>query len=194
MARFYERYGEIDVPGKAKIRPSASGFILVEVVRAVQRDGVLMTVLATVVVLIILFIYVRSPLKVLLIFAPLLVGLSWTGGVMALFGIRLGLYNMLVLPMLLGVGIDTSIHLYHAYHEHGPGSLGHVMRTSGVAVVIASLTTGVGFVGMLFVSHDGLRSIGILAVVGITACLIGTLLTMGLMFGLGEARRGPVKR
>jgi len=194
MERFYDRYGEIDVPGKGKVRPSASGFILVEVVRAVQRDGVLMTVLATVVVLIILFIYVRSPFKVLVISAPLLVGLSWTGGVMALFGIRLGLYNMLVLPMLLGVGIDTSIHLYHAYHEHGRGSLGYVMRTSGVAIVIASLTTGVGFVGMLFVSHDGLRSIGILAVIGITACLVGSLLTLGLVFGLGEARRSLDER
>lgn len=190
MERFYEEYGEIDVPGKGKIRPSASGFILVEVVRAVQRDGLMMTVLATGVVLLLLFVYLRSPAKTIVVFAPLLVGLCFTGGVMAVAGIKVGLYNMLVLPTLLGIGVDASVHLYHSYSEHGPGSLRHVMGTTGVAVVIASMTTGVGFVGMIFVSHNGLRSIGILAVIGIAACLAGALLTLSLIFGLKERLAG----
>jgi predicted RND superfamily exporter protein len=120
------------------------------------------------------------------VFLPLLVGLTWTGGVMALLGIRIGLYNMLVLPTLLGIGIDASVHLYHAYHEHGPGSLRHSLKTTGVAIVIAAATTGVGFVGMTIVSHDGLRSIGILAIIGIAACLAGALITLPLLLALGE--------
>ncbi len=190
MEQFYEQYGEIDVPGNGKVRPAASGFILVEVVRAVQRDGILMTCVATVVVLLLIFVDLRSLRRALLVFTPLLVGLCWTGGIMALMGIRIGLYNMLVLPTLLGIGVDASIHLYHAYREHGSGSLKHTMRTTGAAVVIASATTGVGFIGMTFVSHDGLRSIGILAVIGIVACLAGALLTLNLLLALGETFNG----
>jgi predicted RND superfamily exporter protein len=189
MEEFYEEWGEIDVPGKGKVRPSASGFILVEVVRAVQRDGILMTCVATAVVLVLLIVDLRSLFKALFVFAPLLVGLCWTGGLMALLGIKVGLYNMLVLPTLLGIGIDASVHLYHTYREHGPGALRHALRTTGVAVVIASATTGVGFVGMTFVSHDGLRSIGILAVIGIAACLVGALVTLSLLLALGETFR-----
>jgi len=189
MEIFYKEFGKIDVPGKGKVRPSASGFILVEVVRAVQRDGVLMTSIAAGVVLILLLIDLRSPIRTLVVFAPLVVGLTWAGGVMALWGLRIGLYNMLVLPTLLGIGIDASVHLFHAYREHGPGSLRHVLGTTGVAILIAAATTGVGFVGMTIVSHDGLRSIGILAVIGIVTTLAGALITLPLLIALRESLR-----
>ena len=153
----------------------------VGVVRAVQRDGWLMTIVATFVVLLILFIDLRSFKTTMLVFIPLAVGLCWTAGLMALFHIKIGLYNMLVLPTLLGVGIDASVHFYHAYKEHGPGSLKHVFGTTGVAIIIAAATTAVGFTGMLVVAHNGLKSIGILAVLGIIACLAGALITLPLL-------------
>ena len=187
MAAFYDEYGEIKVPGKGVVRPSASSFILVEVVRAVQKDGMLMTVVATGVVLLLLLIDLRSIRKALFVFFPLVVGLLWTGGLMALLGIRVGLYNMLVLPTLLGVGIDASVHLYHSYTERGPGSLRISLKTTGVAIFIAASTTGVGFVGMTIVNHQGLRSIGIMAIIGIGACLAGALTTLPLLLALRES-------
>ena len=138
-------------------------------------------------VLLLLLVDLRSFSKALLVFAPLLVGLCLTGGMMAVLGIRIGLYNMLVLPTLMGIGIDASVHLYHAYREHGPGSLRHALTTTGVAVVIAAATTGVGFVGMMIVSHKGLQSIGVLAVIGILACLLGALITLPLILSLFES-------
>jgi predicted RND superfamily exporter protein len=41
---------------------------------------------------------------------------------------------------------------------------------------------------MLVVSHNGLKSIGILAVIGIAACLAGALITLPLLLSLGEKR------
>ncbi|MDJ0762455.1 MAG: MMPL family transporter [Myxococcota bacterium] len=189
IERFYEAYGSIDVPGKGEVRPSASGFIMVEVVRAVQRDGWLMTVAATAVVLVLLLLDLRSLKSALMVFAPLIVGAAWTMGIMAIFDIRIGLYNMLVLPTMLGIGVDASVHLYHAYREHGPGSLGYVLKTTGAAIAVAAATTAVGFVGMLVVSHAGLRSIGILALIGIGATLTAALVTLPLELALGETMR-----
>ena len=187
IAAFYDEYGEIEIPGKGVVRPSAPSFILVEVVRAVKKDGILMTIVATGVVLLLLLIDLRSIRKALFVFVPLLVGLLWTGGLMSLLGIRVGLYNMLVLPTLLGVGIDASVHLYHSYTEHGPGSLLQSLKTTGVAIFIAASTTGVGFVGMTIVNHRGLRSIGIMAIIGIGACLAGAMTTLPLMLALKES-------
>lgn len=189
METFYDRFGRIELADGKEVIPSSSGFILVEVVRAVQRDGWLMTVAATGVVLLCLLVDLRSFKRALFVFLPLLVGLLWCAGLMRLLGIKLGLYNMLVLPTLLGVGIDASIHLYHAYREHGPGSLRHVLTTTGKGIVVAAATTGVGFVGMTIVSHQGLKSIGILAVVGIVATLAGALITLPIMLAFRESLR-----
>ena len=181
IAEFYDHYGAIELPGGGVVHPSSTGFILVEVIRAVQDDGLAMTLGAVVVVLLILLVDLRSVRRTLVVFLPLFVGLIWTAGIMAAYNIRIGLYNMLVLPALLGVGIDASVHLYHALREKGQRELFQVLRMNGGAVLIAGLTTGAGFVGLTIVSHLGLRSIGILAVIGIVACLAGTLLTMPLV-------------
>lgn len=188
MEKFYEVYGTIDVPGKGAIRPAASGFIMVEVVRAVQQDGLRMTLAAIVVVFLLLLIDLRSPKKALVVFAPIIIGATWMASIMAFFDIRIGLYNMLVLPTLLGIGIDSSVHLYHAYKEHGPGSLPYVLRTTGVAIAIAAATTAVGFAGMLVVSHAGLKTIGILAIIGIATILLSTLIVLPLSLSFMESR------
>ncbi len=186
MEGFYEVYGTIDVPGKGEIRPSASGFIMVEVVRAVQRDGWLMTIVAIGVVFLLLLLDMRSLKKTLIVFVPLLVGVAWTIGIMGIFDIRIGLYNMLVLPTMLGIGVDASVHFYHSYREHGPGSIRYVLNTTGTAIAIAAVTTAVGFTGMLIVNHDGLRTIGVLALVGIGATLAAALTTMPLILAFNE--------
>lgn len=190
MADFYDRFGLIDVPGGKQVRPTASGFIMVEVVRAVQRDGVMMTVVASLIVLLLLFADQRSLKRVALVFFPLLLSLLWTAGIMGGFGIKLGLYNMLVLPLLLGIGVDTSVHFYHAYLEQGAGSIRSVLKTTGMAIFVSSATTAVGFVGMMMVSHNGLRTIGNLAIIGISVTMLGSLLILSTLLALGEARRG----
>ncbi|MBN2341153.1 MAG: MMPL family transporter [Deltaproteobacteria bacterium] len=187
MARFYDEFDIINAPGVGKVRPTASGFILVEVIRAVQRDGVMMTIVASIAVLLLLLLDLRSFKGALITFVPLLIGLTWTAGMMHLLDMKLGLYNMLVLPMLLGIGIDASVHLYHSYREFGAGSLPYVFRTTGIAVFVASATTGVGFVGMMIVSHNGLRTIGNLAIAGTVTSLVGSLLTLFVTLSLFES-------
>jgi len=191
---FYEKYGTIDVPGRGQVMSSSSGFILVEVVQAVKRDGWLITVAALAVVLFVLIADHRSVKKAAIVFIPLLVGASWIALIMVFFDLKLGIYNMLVLPTLLGIGVDASVHLFHSYEEHGPGSLKYVMKTTGSAVVIAAATTGVGFAGMMVVSHAGLRSIGILAFVGILATLAAALITMPLLLRLVESLKARTGR
>jgi predicted RND superfamily exporter protein len=185
--QFYERFGVLALPGGGQVRSAASSFILVEVVRAVQRDGRMMTVAASLAVLLLVFLDLRSLGRTLIVFAPVAIGMCWSAGLIALFGLKLGLYNMLVLPLLLGVGVDSSIHFYHSYVERGPGSLGLVLRTTGKGIAVAAATTGVGFVGMMIASHAGLRTIGQLAVLGIAGCLAATLTVLPLLLALGEA-------
>jgi predicted RND superfamily exporter protein len=103
---------------------------------------------------------------------------------MALTYERLGLYNMVVLSTIVGAGIDASVHLFHAYKEQGPAALKQVVLRTGLAVAAASITTAVGFAGMAFSYHGGLASIGRLAFIGITACLLAALTVLPSCFAL----------
>ncbi|MCK9523221.1 MAG: MMPL family transporter [Proteobacteria bacterium] len=194
MSEFYDEFGSLDIAGIGHVHPSASGFILVEVVRAVQRDGVMMAIFSLMLVLVVLFTGFRKLSSVALIFIPLLSGLIWTAGIMGFFGIKLGLYNMLVLPLLLGTGIDASIHIFHSYSERGPGSIKRVLKQTGFAVLVSSATTAVGFVGMAVASHLGLRSIGTLATIGISVCLVSALTILPVLLLLKERRNAALHR
>jgi hypothetical protein len=100
------------------------------------------------------------------------VAIVLTVGMMVVFGIKLGLYNMVVLPTVLGTGIDGAIHMYHRYLEEPDRNLWVVLRTTGLSVVASSVTTLAGFIGLVFVSHKGVNTIGGMACAGIFASLI----------------------
>jgi hypothetical protein len=75
----------------------------------------------------------------------------WIAGLMALFDIRLRPYNVIVIPVVLGVGIDGAIHLYHRYRS--VRCLRRLMRTTGLTVTASSWTNAAGFVGLQFVAR-----------------------------------------
>jgi predicted RND superfamily exporter protein len=67
------------------------------------------------------------------------------------------------------------VHLVHRYREAGPGSLRAVLRSTGEHVTMGALTTMIGFSGLLLSFHPGLRSIGLLALIGIGTTLLAAL-------------------
>ncbi|MBH22984.1 MAG: hypothetical protein CMH57_00725 [Myxococcales bacterium] len=154
---------------------ASSGFILADVIRTVKEDAFRLMPITFVVILLILLIDLRSIKGALVCLSTMAVALLWTIGGMVLFDIRLGLYNMIVLPMVLGTGIDGSIHIYHRTLEMGTHRILYVLKTTGLSVVAASLTTLAGFAGLLVVLHKGIKSIGDLAVVGILATLLAVI-------------------
>jgi hypothetical protein len=108
---------------------------------------------------------------------PLGVGVLWMLLVMGVFGVKLSFYNMVVLPAILGIGNDAGVHIVHRYREEGPRSLWTVLRSTGEHVTMGTLTTAIGFGGLLLSFHPGLNSIGTLAAIG-----LGTTLAAAIIF------------
>lgn len=106
---------------------------------------------------------------------PLVIGLSWTFAIMILFDIKLNFYNLVVLPAILGIGNDNGVHLAARYLEEGKNSMWEVLKSTGQHISIGSLTTMLGFAGLLFTHHPGLYSIGLLAVIGIGMTLLSAV-------------------
>lgn len=128
-----------------------------------------------IVVFILIFISFRSFRWTLIALIPLLVGLLWLFGILLVFGLKFNFYNLVVLPAILGIGCDNGVHLAHRFRDEGKRNMWEVLSSTGQHITIGSLTTMMGFAGLLFTNHPGLNSIGIMAVVGIGMTLITAL-------------------
>ncbi len=72
----------------------------------------------------------------------------------------------------LSISVDSVIHLYHRRMELGAGKIPELFRTTGSAVLTGTLNNAFGFVGLCFVSHKGMQTIGFLATLGIGAGIV----------------------
>lgn len=140
----------------------------------VQKDGPFILGAAAVAVFAMIWVSLKSLRRTLIVTGPLYLGMTCLFGAMWLTGVKLNFLNVVVLPNLLAIAVDNSVHLYHRYEEEGPGSLGHVVRHTGFAAVVATLSNAAGYGALLIAHHEGLRSIGVMALLGVTCTFIGT--------------------
>lgn len=150
--------------------------ILAWVTRLVLEDGPRLLLLAVGVVIGFLLIDFRSGKKTALVFLPLAVGMFGFIAMMRLGGIELNMFNLIVLPSVIGIGIDNAVHIYHRYASEGPGSAPLVVKQTGVAAFIASSTTAVGFGSSLISHHTGLQQLGATALIGIAMTFIAAVI------------------
>jgi len=157
---------------------ACSSFILSDVIAMVQQDGARLAVSVSVALVVILALFTRRLVPTLILAGSFGCAALWTAGVMGLLGIRLGLYNLIAIPVVLGVGIDGAIHLYHGRRALGSDGLARNLLTTGKLVTASAFTTIAGFSGLWFVSHKGLQTIGILAGIGVGLSWLAVMLML----------------
>jgi predicted RND superfamily exporter protein len=121
--------------------------------------------------------------RTLIVLAPPAVGFLWFLSILRLLGIPINPYSAQVFPLLIGISISGSLHLWHQYRERSTGSVGLILRQTGPIVSVASITVIVCFSGLLFSSHPGLRSMGLVAVIGMLSLLLAHLTIFPLLVG-----------
>jgi hypothetical protein len=142
------------------------------------------------VVFFVILLSLRSLKKALLVTGPLFLGMTCLAGGMYLFDVQLNFINAVVLPNLLAIAVDNSVHLFHRYEEEGPGSLGKVVRHTGFAAVVATLSNAAGYGALLVANHQGLRSIGQIALLGVVCTFMGTTVFFPALLALLERWKG----
>lgn len=126
-------------------------------------------------VAVVVWLDLRSVRATLACLAALCLGMAWTFGAMALFGVPLNLANFFGVPMLIGFGIDSAVHIVHRARETGHArDLGATRR----AVTLAAATTAIGFGTLCVAQHQGLQSLGWLMVIGSACCLAAAVWTL----------------
>lgn len=188
---FRSDIGQITTGSGKTFYAASSNIIVAEMLTMITREGRVAVGLSLLVVLFIVSLQFRSLKRGALVVSPLIAGLVAMGGVMAVFGMQLNIFNLVVLPSIVGIGVDSGVHVYHRYVGEGPGSLPLVLKRTGLAVTMATLTTMVGYSGLLPASHPGLVSIGKLAIVGLGTTLVSAVVLFPALLQVLEDRRAP---
>ena len=161
---FLEEIQRIE-PDHAGIVPSWD-IMLREIVGDLPRlMGLIMAAVALLVV-----VDLRSIKGTLLSLTPLAVGLVWTLGVIALIDEPFNILSVISVPILVGIGLDNGVHIYHRIRHEG--AVGPALVHTGKAVLLTTLTTGIGFGSLTLSIHPGLYSLGLITSIGIFACLL----------------------
>ena len=140
-----------------------------ESMKSMARSFTMQSVLATLLVTVILWVDLRNAREVFAALLSLAIGVAWSVALMALCGASFNLANFFAVPILIGLGIDSVIHMTNRAHE---GGLDHGFGITRPAVIVTALTTILAFGALVFAHHQGLRSLGIALSVGSVTCLL----------------------
>lgn len=185
--QFSDDVGTVTTVDGTVYHAGSTSLVAADMLRLMQREAPLMVGL-TLLMIVGFKLFVLQKLRwVLLALLPLAASFLWMFGLMVVLGLKLTFYNLVVLPTVLGIGDDSGIHLVHRYREEGRGSIRRVLRSTGEHITISALTTMVGFGGLLFSMHPGMRSIGEVAVLGIGLTLVAALVFLPALLAWMEA-------
>jgi len=171
--QFYDDAAAVSVNDKT-FYSASEGFIFVEMIALMKSDAIKAITLVTLTTAVLIFLFLRSFKGTVITLLPPLMGVLLTVAIMGFYGPNLSIMNMVILPSLIGIAVDNSVHIYHRYEEEPDSSIAQIMNTTGRAAVLTTLTTLIGFGGMITASMGGLRSMGLLAIIGFLSCLLMT--------------------
>ncbi|MDQ3281443.1 MAG: MMPL family transporter [Acidobacteriota bacterium] len=134
--------------------------------RIVRADAIRSTILGLVFVIAIMAVSFRRVLPASLTFVPFLAGMIAMLGLMAIGGLEFNFMNIFVGLMIIGCGTDYAVYILHR-HAEDPSAFGTSAHETGKAVVMAALTTVVGYGSFALSHYPGLRSIGYASFFGI---------------------------
>jgi hypothetical protein len=136
-------------------------------------------------VLAFLLISFRSIRYTLLAIAPLVIGLVWMLGIYPLLGFKINIINIVVIPLVLGMGIDFGIHLAHRFQVEQ--DIHTVYTYTGKAVFLSAFTTMIGFGSLgLIGKFPSIASMGVVLFFGIASCLAAAMLVLPALLSYGN--------
>lgn len=119
------------------------------------------------------FLHFRSVGKVVLALLPVGIGTIWMAGLMGWFRIPFNPANVMTLPLVIGIGVTNGIHILNRFAEERNPSI--LAKSTGKAVLVSGLTTVAGFGSLMQAEHQGIASLGIVMVLGVSGCMIAAL-------------------
>jgi len=159
---------------------------IVEFGRATVRSLQQALISAVVAIAVLLWVMWRRATEMLLVMAPLVLGALLTCAAVAILGVSFNFANVVVIPLLLAIGVDSGIHIVHRADIGSEGEGGLLGTTTARAIFYSASTTIASFGSLAFSSHRGISSLGVMLFFGLIFMLVSTLVVLPALI---EGRR-----
>jgi hypothetical protein len=176
----------------ATIAPNATGRPAVEagIGRIVVETFRIAIGLAMVCVFLLLWSALRRVGDAFVAMLPITLAALITTAFGVLAGVPFNMTNVVVIPLVLGLGVDSGIHVLTRFRHDG--SMERMMESSTPrAVMLSALTTLASFVSLTVSEHRGIRSLGLLLSVALLALLFCTLVLLPAWISWRAGARRP---
>ena len=167
-------------------RASGSSVVIFEagntVVGAFWKAGAISVSLISVILIVVLKRFVSA----VLVFVPLVLAALLTVAASTIFGLPFNFANVIVLPLLFGLGVAGGIHLVVREREKGGGAF---ETSTPRAILFSALTTIGSFGSIALSSHPGTSSMGLLLTISISLSLACTLVVLPALMNVWPAAK-----
>lgn len=174
-----------------KIMPEATGRPVLDlgIGEIVIRAFATAISIAVAAIFVILLVTLRSVVDAVLVFIPLAMTALATLAFSVLADLPLNMANVVVIPLIFGLGVDNGIHIVKRFHQSR-----HVAElvnsSTPKAVFLSNLTTLGTFFALVFSTHQGIYSIGILLTVALVCLMTLTLVSLPALLAAFSHPRG----
>jgi len=148
------------------------------------KDLQLTSIIAFVLVIALFILSFRMWTSPLLAGVNLIIGIIWAAGFGAIFLDSLNIFTQMFAVILIGMGIDYSIHIISIYNEmryRGESmteAIKSTMLKSGAGIITSGLTTASAFFTLMISNSRGMKEMGLILGVGILSCMFSSLLVL----------------
>ena len=95
--------------------------------------------------------------------------------------------NMVVLPIVLGTGVDNGVHIFHRYRENG--NIWMAVLKTGPAAFAMSFTVALGWSVLFAAKYNGLKTMASIAVIGIMMTYLASVTLMPALTYLLQSKQ-----
>ena len=171
--------------------PTATGtpVIITEAGRVVVSSFLKASVIAFTLITLVLILILRRLTDVLMVLVPLALAIVYTGATSVLLGLELNFANVIVLPLLLGLGVSGAIHVVMRRRAMDEAGAQSGIASTKRAVFFSALTTVASFGSLAISPHLGMASMGMLLTVAILWSLVCNLVILPALFALFDPAR-----
>lgn len=189
LFRWAASYSRTELADGSVVLGSGAAVIYADMWRAVLTDAPKAGVAALVATLLVVLVAFRGRRESWLVLGALLMGAVWMVGLLSVAHVKLNFLNFIAVPITFGIGVDYAVNVMQRYVREGPGGALTAVRETGGAVVLCSLTTVLGYLALVSSVNYAVRSMGMAAVLGEVACLLGATIVLPAMLVWIDSRR-----
>ena len=141
----------------------------------------LIFIVAVILVSIVLFIFHRNFKGVLIALLPTACAIALTFGVLGIVQPQLTIISVAIIALLLGLGVDYSIHIMNRYAEENSQKdevlrMEKILKSTGKAIFLSTITTIIGFASLMISSMSPVVTFGFGCAIGIFFCFISSII------------------